>query len=103
MSMRDACPSVTSGGTATYRIIVQGFLSEHWRNCLAGLAVVATSRGPDDVPRTTLVGRIRSQAELSGVLDTLYGLHLPILKVETIDEAANGAIIRQPHEPRWTH
>ena len=33
----------------------------------------------------TLVGRLRDQAELSGVLDSLYGLHLPILKVGVAD------------------
>ncbi len=34
---------------------------------------------------TTLVGLLRDQAGLSGVLNSLYGLHLPILKVEVVN------------------
>jgi hypothetical protein len=79
-------PAIDFEGPATYRIVVQGVLSEHWRDRLAGLAVT-TTRGPNEAPRTTLVGRIQDQAELNGVLDTLYCLHLPILEVETIDQA----------------
>ena len=77
------------GGPATYRIVVQGQLGEDWSSRLAGMAITATSRG-DKPPHTTLIGPIRDQAELSGVLETLYGLHLTILKVETVDE--EGAI-----------
>jgi hypothetical protein len=35
---------------------------------------------------TTLVGRLRDQAELSGVLNSLYDLHLSILKVERVND-----------------
>jgi hypothetical protein len=34
---------------------------------------------------TTLTGRVSDQAELSGVLNTLYELHLPILSVENLE------------------
>jgi hypothetical protein len=34
---------------------------------------------------TTLIGRLRDQAELSGVLNSLYDLHLSILKVEMVN------------------
>jgi hypothetical protein len=103
MSVHDDCPAIKFGGPATYRIVVQGILSEHWRDCLAGLAVVDISRGPDDAPRTTLVGRIRDQAELNGVLGTLYGLHLPILRVETINEALHDAFVHTPAGSPGTH
>ncbi len=71
------------GGPAVYRIVVQGALGEDWSDRLAGLAITRSTPGSQP-PRTTLLGRIRDQAELSGVLDTLYGLHLPIVKVEQI-------------------
>ena len=71
------------GGSAVYRIVVQGTLRPDWSDRLAGLAITTTG---ERTPRTALVGRIRDQAELSGVLDTLYGLHLPILKVEQVEE-----------------
>ena len=34
---------------------------------------------------TTLTGRLRDQAELTGLLNSLYDLHLPILSVENLD------------------
>ena len=73
------------GGPATYRIVVQGQLGEDWSSRLAGMAITATSRG-DKASHTILVGPIRDQAELKGVLETLHGLHLSILKVEIVDE-----------------
>jgi hypothetical protein len=84
MSSQDLHSSIDFAGPATYRIVVQGVLSEHWSDRVAGLAI-ATTCAPGQVPRTTLVGRIRDQAELNGVLDTLYGLHLPIIAVETVE------------------
>ena len=51
---------------------------------LVGLAITSTSR-EGAAPRTTLVGVIRDQAALAGVLEILYGLHLPILRVEQVE------------------
>ncbi|RJP66348.1 MAG: hypothetical protein C4532_16170 [Candidatus Abyssobacteria bacterium SURF_17] len=69
---------------ATYRIVVQGCLDQSWSDRLAGMAIVSQSKGKD-APVTTLTGRLRDQAELSGVLNSLYELHLPILKVEMLE------------------
>jgi hypothetical protein len=38
------------------------------------------------VPVTTLVGQLRDQAALIGVLNSLYELHLPILSVVHLEE-----------------
>ncbi|MGB5293388.1 MAG: hypothetical protein WBP34_00415 [Thermoanaerobaculia bacterium] len=73
------------GGPATYRIVVQGSLGPEWAIRLAGMEITTATRG-DQAAHSTLEGPIRDQAELSGVLDTLYGLHLPILKVEKLEE-----------------
>ena len=86
MSIPNGPADVEFGGPAIYRIVVQGSLSEDWSGRLAGMAITTTSQG-ERTPRTTLVGTILDQAELSGVLDTLYGLHLPILKVEHVGES----------------
>lgn len=86
MSTHDRQSSIDFAGPATYRIVVQGLLSERWRDRLAGLVITTTSP-PGQVPRTTLAGPIRDQAELNGVLDTLYGLHLPLITVETVQGA----------------
>jgi hypothetical protein len=39
----------------------------------------------DGEPVTELVGQVRDQAELAGVLDTLYELHLALLSVEYLN------------------
>ena len=40
---------------------------------------------------TTLEGRVRDQAELMGVLNSLYELHLPILSVELLKSEEPGS------------
>mgnify|MGYP000045955566 CR=1 FL=1 len=69
---------------ATYRIEVEGHLTELWSNRLAGMQIKSCTR-LDQTSVTTLVGRLRDQAELSGVLNSLYDLHLSILKVEVVN------------------
>ena len=72
------------GGPATYRIVVQGRVSESWHKRLGGLEV--TTYSPETgKPLTILRGRLCDQAALHGVLDTLYALHLPILEVTKVD------------------
>jgi len=68
---------------ATYRILVQGSLDQAWSDTLAGMATTAQSKG-NEAPVTALTGRLQDQAALSGVLNSLYDLHLPILKVEML-------------------
>lgn len=74
------------GGPARYRIIVRGVVGEEWVDRLAGLEVTGFT-SDDGEERTRLLGAIRDQAELKGVLDILYGLHLPIIEIETVGEA----------------
>ena len=69
-------------GTSTiYRIEIRGVLDDEWEDRLAGMRITIDQAGSDP-PRTVLEGPIRDQAELSGVLDTLYGLHMTILSVQ---------------------
>ncbi len=68
---------------ATYRIEVEGHLAESSSDCLAGMRITVGER-LGQTTMTTLVGRLRDQAELSGVLNSLYDLRLPILKVEVV-------------------
>lgn len=73
--------TIDFGGPATYRIVVQGTLSEAARRRFAGMRIEAI-QDHETIPRTTLVGPMLDQAELRGTLDALYGLHLPIISVE---------------------
>jgi len=70
---------------ATYRIRVQGKPNESWFDRLGNMAITpdATAGKP---PVTILVGHLADQAALSGVLNTLYEMHLPLLSVENLDE-----------------
>ena len=80
----------TFGGPAVYRIVVQGCLDEDVSDRLGGMRIEATSE-VDQTPVTTLIGRLRDQAELSGVLNALYGLRLPVLEVKKLDSEENRA------------
>lgn len=73
------------GGPATYEIVVQGKLGGDWSDRIAGMTISDES-GSNSSSRTKLRGPIRDQAELNGVLETLYGLHLSIIKIEQVDD-----------------
>jgi hypothetical protein len=68
--------------SGTYKIVVQGILGEEWSDRLSGMCL--TSNHPEEAPATTLIGHLRDQTQLNGVLNSLYDLHLPILSVEHI-------------------
>ena len=70
---------------ATYRIEVEGEVPESWFDRLGGMRITTRQRKNQSTV-TTLIGRVRDQAELSGVLNTLYELHLPILSVKILAE-----------------
>ena len=68
-----------------YRIEVGGRLNDGWSDRLAGMCITSPDKG-DENPVTTLTGDLRDQTQLSGVLNSLYELHLPILLVEYLQE-----------------
>ena len=84
MSSSNGYRDIEFGGPATYRIVVKGELGQEWSDRLAGLTITSTQREGGS-PHTALVGPLRDQAELNGILETLYSLHLPILRVEQIE------------------
>lgn len=79
-----------------YRISVRGTVPPGWCDRLGGMRVESEDEDDDDGPTTILVGELRDQAALAGVLNTLYQLHLPIQSVsrdpsseETADPAGS--------------
>jgi hypothetical protein len=70
----------------TYRIRVKGHLQDSWSDRLGGMTI-EVSKQAEDARETTLVGRLVDQAALFGVLNALYGLHLPLLSVEYVDNS----------------
>jgi hypothetical protein len=70
---------------ASYRIRVKGHLDDSWSDRLAGM-VLTRAFTEHQQPMTILIGYLKDQAALSGVLNALYGLHLSVFSVELIDE-----------------
>ena len=74
---------------ATYRIRVKGYLDSSWSDCLSGLTISQSAQGDEPVV-TTLYGQVLDQAALAGVLNGLYGFHLPLLSVEYLGDVPDG-------------
>ena len=69
---------------AVYRIRISGRLDASWSEMLSGMTVTTT--GGRDTPETTMLeGRLLDQAALTGIINTLSDLHLPLLSVECLD------------------
>ena len=66
---------------AEYTIRISGHLDESWSDRLNGMTIKTRKTGGPK-PVTTLVGLLRDQAALLGVLNTLYNLRLPLISVE---------------------
>jgi hypothetical protein len=69
---------------ATYRIRFSGRLDTSWSDLLEGMTVTTT--GGKDTPETTaLEGQVLDQAALTGIINTLSDLRMPLLSVECLD------------------
>ena len=65
-------------GPSRYRIVLRGRLSERFESAFEGMALEA---GPN---QTVLVGEVRDQAHLYGLLDRLRDFAIDLLAVELI-------------------
>ena len=74
----------TMHGPAIYRIHVRGRLDAGWSDRVGGMQITET-RAAEGQTETILVGRLADQAALSGILNSLYELHLPVLSAECLD------------------
>jgi hypothetical protein len=70
---------------ASYRVRVQGHLDDSWSDRLGGM-VLTRAFTANKQPMTILIGHLKDQVALSGVLNALYDLHLPVISVELLDE-----------------
>ena len=71
-------------GPAIYRIRVQGKLDAKLADRLGGMQITEVCK-TDKGPETILIGRIVDQASLSGILNSLYELHMPVLSAKCVD------------------
>ena len=81
---------LTFDTAGVYRIGVQGYLDKSWSDRMNGVDIQVKNL-PDEAPVTLLVGRFVDQAALAGVLNTLYDLGFPLLKVELLEAQPLGA------------
>ena len=65
---------------ARYRITVRGRLTKRLASAFEGLDL------EPGIGQTALVGEIRDQSHLYGVLDLVHGLGLDLLSVERLDD-----------------
>jgi hypothetical protein len=73
----------TMSGPAIYRIRVRGYLEANLSDRLEGMRIETLTRG-DGKGESVLEGRLMDQAALTGVLNTLYELHLPVMAVDCL-------------------
>ena len=72
------------GRAAVYRLVVQGVVGEQLLDRLGDLRIGADP-GAHGGTTTTLTGRIRDQAQLIGVVNSLYEMRFPLLAVELLE------------------
>ena len=72
-------------GSNRYRIVLRGRLSERFESAFEGMAVEAGSN------QTVLVGEVRDQAELYGLLDRLGDFGIELVAVQPADTADTNA------------
>jgi hypothetical protein len=68
-----------------YRIRVFGFLGESLSQCLGYMRIV-TEEDRDYGTITTIEGKLRDQAQLSGLLNLLYEHHFMLVSVQFMDQ-----------------
>jgi len=69
---------------AMYRIRFRGQLDSSWSERLGGMTMTTT--GGRDIDETTVLeGQLRDQAALTGILNTLYDMQLPLVSVDCIN------------------
>ena len=69
-----------------YRIRALGMLDEKWSDKIGGLQITSGKTEKQKEPVTELLCNVRDQAEPSGILETLYELHLTLVSVELLEK-----------------
>lgn len=70
-------------GPAAYQITVQGRIVSGWSDRLEGMTISHLILD-DGTTFTVLTGDLNDQAALSGVLNTIYELHMPLIAVNKL-------------------
>lgn len=76
-------------GAGHYRIEVLGDLDPMWSERLGSMQIRQRRQDDEDL-LTVLEGSVSDQAELAGILNTFYELHLSLVSVQRVKEADCG-------------
>ena len=85
MSEPQSWEGLTLDTPADYRIKVRGALDESWSDRLGGMTITRIAKA-NAKPVTVLVGRLQDQSALTGVLNALHNLRMPIISVEMLEQ-----------------
>ena len=83
MPFSQDCRDIYFDGPATYRITVKGRIDASYSENLGGMHTTVHGQG-EETRVTILTGEVKDQAELMGILDGIYMLHMPIVSMEKI-------------------
>ena len=83
MTVKQRLDHLSMQGAAIYRIRVRGELKPSMSDRLEGMQIENSFR-KDGMAETVLEGRLSDQSAFSGVLNTLYELHLPVLSADCL-------------------
>jgi hypothetical protein len=87
--MKHSVTTISMSSPAIYRIRVRGKLDAELARKLDGLNLSEEpASGDGNKPISILVGRLIDQAALSGLLVSLYELHLPLISIDCLDVEA---------------
>jgi hypothetical protein len=93
---------LTMHGPAIYRIRVRGNLDVKLSDRFAGMQITKV-HGADKRPETLLVGRIADQATLTGILNALYEMHLPVVSARCVDTEADTTTSQENDDDAHIH
>lgn len=79
MSDKDTQAS-TRTSSPVYQITVQGSLKEDWQDWFNGM-LIATRLNPKSSAKTTVICKVRDQAELIGIINWLHNMNLVLEEV----------------------
>jgi len=73
---------------AIYKIVVDGVLSEDYSNRFTDMQIKVI-REMEQRPSSTLIGEIKDQSDLSGILNSLYDMQFTVISVNMLSEMEN--------------
>jgi hypothetical protein len=86
MKTKHQLENLSMQGAAYYRIRVRGELDPTMSERLEGMEIENTFR-KDGRAESVLEGRLDDQSAFSGVLNTLYDMHLPVVSADCLGAA----------------